>query len=88
VGVRSEVFGAQQGDEHVDRHSGGRGDVENGDKHSLHPPQEDGVDRKQREHGRADGDEDEIHWDRLRFLEPLMYRLTASTIGAYEQARA
>jgi hypothetical protein len=59
--VRSEVFGAQQRNEHVDRHARGRGDVKDGDKHGLHAPQQDGIDRKQREHDRAGGDEDEIH---------------------------
>jgi hypothetical protein len=31
--VRSEVFGAQQGCEHVNGHRGGGGDVDNGDDH-------------------------------------------------------
>jgi hypothetical protein len=52
------------------------------------PPEQDGVEREQREHGRANGDEDEIHGDRLRFLEPLMYRPTASTVAAYERRGA
>jgi hypothetical protein len=33
VKLALEIFGAQQGCEHVDRHGGGRGDVEDGDDH-------------------------------------------------------
>jgi hypothetical protein len=62
TGACSEVFGAQQRHQHVDRHGRGSGDVEDGDKHGLDPPQQDGIDREQREHGRADGNENEIHW--------------------------
>jgi hypothetical protein len=59
--VRSEVFGAQQGREHVDRHADGGGDVEDGDDHGSHAPEQDGVDGEQREHRRACRDKDEIH---------------------------
>jgi hypothetical protein len=52
--IRSEVFGAQQGDQHVDRHARGRGDVEDSDEHASNPPKQQGVDREEREHGRAD----------------------------------
>jgi hypothetical protein len=55
---------------------------------ALHAPQQDGVDGEQREHGRTNGDEDEIHGDRLRFLEPLIYPIGASRIGAYVRATA
>jgi hypothetical protein len=66
--VRSEIFGAQQRHEHVERHRDGGGDVEAGDEHGSDAPQEDGVEGEQGEQARANGDEDDVHrW--LRCLE-------------------
>ncbi len=84
--VRSEVFGAQQGDQHVDRHAYGGGDVEGGDDHDSDAPEQNGEHRKQREHARAHADVDEIHGSQLRLIRRLLYVRDASRFGAYAGA--
>jgi hypothetical protein len=61
VGVRSEVFGAQQGREHVDRHRDRGRDVDDGENHGSDPPEQDGEAGEQREHRRAECEIDEVH---------------------------
>jgi hypothetical protein len=48
----SEVFGAQQGREHVEGHGHRGGDVDDGDDHGSDAPQKDSVDGEQGEHRR------------------------------------
>jgi hypothetical protein len=57
----SEVFGAQQGREHVERHGDRGGDVDDGEDHRSDAPQQDGEDGEQGEHRRPERDIDEVH---------------------------
>jgi hypothetical protein len=57
----SEVFGAQQGREHVDRHADGGGDVDDGEDHRSDPPEQDGEDGEQGEHRHPNRDIDKVH---------------------------
>jgi hypothetical protein len=83
----SEVFGAQQGREHVDRHGDGGGDVDDGDDHGSDPPEQGGEDREESKHRRAERDVDEVHGNQLRILEPPIYRASASRVGGYGRAQ-
>jgi hypothetical protein len=66
-GVRSEVFGAQQGGEHVDGHGDCGGDVDDGEDHRSDPPQQDSKACEQGEHRRPERDIDEVHEIWLQF---------------------
>jgi hypothetical protein len=57
----SEVFGAQQGREHVERHADGGGYVDDGEDHRSDAPQQDGEAGEQGEHRRSERDIDEVH---------------------------
>jgi hypothetical protein len=76
----SEVFGTQQGREHVDAHASGGGDVDDGENHGSDPPEQDGVDAEQGEQGQAGRDIEEVH-EGLRIREPPIYRPSASRFG-------
>jgi hypothetical protein len=52
-----------------------RGKKESGDHLSV--PAEDGADRRQREHRRADREKDQIHVSWLQWKEPIIYRAWA-----------
>jgi hypothetical protein len=77
----SEVFGAQQGREHVERHTGGGDDVDYSEDHGSDSPEQDGVDAEQREQSHAGHDIDKVHGS-APILELPMYRAPASRVCA------
>jgi hypothetical protein len=77
----SKVFGAQQGREHVERHTGGGDDVDDGKDHGSDSPEQDGVDAEQREQSHAGHDVDKVHGS-APILELPMYRASPSRVCA------
>jgi hypothetical protein len=81
----SEVFGTQQGREHVDGHGHRGGDVDDGEDHRSDAPEQDGETGEQGEHRRSERDIDEVH-ELAPILEPPIYRASPSRFGGYPRA--